>query len=60
MKKIILNLSDVKDHQTVHTVLDSLLPAHVKNIVPENKPNPFFKFKIHNHEAVLNSANESN
>jgi hypothetical protein len=61
MKKIIVRLADVIDVRTVHGLIDSYIPESLKKMIPENKPNPFFKFSIKGLDPtkVLKSVNES-
>jgi hypothetical protein len=61
MEKIILKIKDVPDNRAIHGCLNELIPEKFKKMVPVNKPNPFFKFKIQNveHDELLKSVNEA-
>lgn len=61
MNKIILKLDDVPDNRAIHGYINQLIPDKFKTMIPELKPNPFFKFTIDgiDHKELLTSVNEA-
>ena len=61
MKKLIIRVEDVIDVRTTHGLIDSIIPEKFKKMVPENTPDPYFKFQIEgfDHNKVLKSVNQS-